>query len=271
MVRLFLFGRIMYQTTVLLLSKTTIKMEEQEINLSTKSKTLREKAGSFVTSPFFIIEVIVISSFLMLWLGGPGFIIGLAIALITLWAIKWDWAYFGLGDIKWISSIIPSLGYTLMIILLNDILLEPWVEIITQKAVDLSSFSSLHNNITRLLFVLTLTWIVAGFGEEFFYRGYIMNRIAHLLGNNNKAWIIATILSSLVFGIVHAYQGISGMITTGVVGLILALAFYKNKNNLWVGILTHGIYDTYGLTMIYLGNERIVKDTMIEIYHTIIL
>lgn len=245
-------------------------MKAQVNTVQEKTKAFREKVWSFTTSPFFIIEVIVFSTFLMFWLGSPGYIFGLAMSLFTLWATKWDWSYFGLDDIQWTSSIVPALGYTFLIILINDILIEPWVEIITQKPVDLSAFESLHGNVINLLVILSITWAIAAFGEEFFFRGYIMNRLAHLLGNNNTSWIIATILSSIVFGIVHAYQGISGIITTGMVGLILALAFYQNKNNLWAGILAHGIYDTYGLTMIYYGNELVIKNMMIGIYQSII-
>jgi len=61
------------------------------------------------------------------------------------------------------------------------------------------------------------------------------------------------------------------MITTGLVGLILAIAFYQNKNNLIVGILGHGIYDTYGLTLIYFGKELYIKNMMTEIFQSIVL
>lgn len=239
--------------------------------MKAQENSIREKIKSILTSPFVIIEVFIISSFLMFWLGSPGFFFGLFISLITLWAIKWDWSYFGLGDIKWLSSIVPALGFTIIIILLNDIILEPWLTILTQTPIDLEAFEGLRDNIPNLLIMLSISWTVAAFGEEFFYRGYIMNRLANIMGNNKKAWILATFLSSFVFGIVHAYQGTSGMISTGFVGLILAFAFYMNKNNLWVGILTHGIYDTYGLTMIYLGSDQIIKNIMIEIYQTLII
>ena len=113
-------------------------------------------------------------------------------------------------------------------------------------------------------------WVIAAFGEEFFFRGYVMNRLAHIMGNKKSSWIIAAILSSVVFGIAHGYQGLSGMISTGTVGLILGLAFYHNRNNLVIGMLAHGIYNTYGLTLIYFGKELVIKTIMIEIYQSII-
>ncbi|MFC2101525.1 CPBP family intramembrane glutamic endopeptidase [Bacteroidota bacterium] len=232
--------------------------------------TFREKAKSFLTGHFFILEVILISTFLMVWIGGPGYLAGLGAVLITFWATRWDWSYFGLGNVKWAGSIFPALGFVMLIILFNDVLIEPLVELLTDEGVNLESFEGLRGNLPNLLLMLAVMWVTAAFGEEFFFRGYLMNRLAHMLGNKNISWIIAIILSSIVFGIVHGYQGTSGMITTGTVGLILGFAFYQNRDNLIVGILAHGIYDTYGLTLIYFGNELVIKNMMTEIFQSFI-
>jgi len=234
------------------------------------SKTFREKVKSIFTSRFFIFETILITGFIMWWFGGPGYLLGLAISLVTLWAIKWDWSWFGLEEAKWIASIVPAIGYTMIIILLNDFLIEPLTEILTNEPVDLSNFDGMRGNLQNLLIMLAIMWVMAAFGEEFFYRGYVMKRLAILFGNNNSSWILAVFISSILFGLTHGYQGISGMITTGIVGLILALAFYRNRSNLAVGILTHGIYDTYGVLLIYFEKELVLKNIMIEIYQTII-
>ncbi|PLX05448.1 MAG: hypothetical protein C0598_14680 [Marinilabiliales bacterium] len=242
-----------------------------EINKSIESKrSFRERANSFLTGPFFIIEVLIITTFLMIWIGGPAFLLGLAIALITFWSMKWDWSYFGLGDVRIGESIRSAIGYVMIIIILNDMILEPLTEMITNESVDLSGFEALKGNLPNFLIALGLMWIVAGFGEEFFYRGYFMKRIAHLFGNKNISWIAAAFLSAIVFGLTHGYQGISGIITTGIVGFILSMAFFLNRNNLLIAMLTHGIYDTYGLLLIYLDKNLVLKNIMIEFYQSII-
>ena len=228
------------------------------------ANSFREKVEVVLTSRFFIFETILITSFVMWWFGGLGFVAGLVIALITLWASKWDWSYFGLGSIKWLNAFVCALAFTIIIILLVDFLLEPTIETITSQVVNLEQFDGLRGNFLNLIARLAIVWVFIAFGEEFFYRGYLMNRLAHLLGNNNTAWVIAAIFSSTIFGLAHEYQGISGMITAGSVGLILAVAFLRNRNNLLIVILTHGIYDTYGLTMIYLNKETLIKDWVIE-------
>lgn len=232
--------------------------------------TIREKAARLLTSRFFILEVIILSSFLMWWQGGAGFLIGLGLALVTFWAVQWDWSFFGLSNVSWKSTIAPAIGYTMIIFLLNDFIIEPLTTIYTNQTPDLSNFDGMRGNVANLWLMLVIIWTIAAFGEEFFYRGYFMKQIAILFGNNKSGWIIGVILSSIMFGLVHAYQGNAGMISTGLVGLILAIAFYHNRQNLLVCMLAHGLIDTIGILMIYYGTEKIVIDYMINLYQTIL-
>ena len=60
----------------------------------------------------------------------------------------------------------------------------------------------------------------------------------------------------LVFGIAHSYQGISGILSTGLMGGILALVYLKSGRNIWLPILLHGWVDTFGLYFIYAGIDQ---------------
>jgi CAAX protease family protein len=233
-------------------------------------QSIREKAAKLFTSRFFLLEVIIVCSFLMWWQGGNGFLVGLGIALITLWSIRWDWSYFGLGESNWKKALLPAIGYTALIFLINDGITEPLVQVFSNQATDLSNFDGMRGNPLNLLIMLIIIWSIAAFGEEFFFRGYLMKRVAVILGNTKTSWFIGMLFSSFIFGVVHAYQGEGGMISTGVVGIILALAFYKNQQNLFVAILTHGILDTVGILLIYFENERFIIDYMIKVYQNIL-
>lgn len=61
--------------------------------------------------------------------------------------------------------------------------------------------------------------IIAGFGEEVAYRGYMLTTL-ELLGLGQWG---AGLISSAAFGMLHAYQGSVGMVRTGLTGLVLAL------------------------------------------------
>lgn len=59
---------------------------------------------------------------------------------------------------------------------------------------------------------------IAGIGEEFVYRGFVMGQIWSL--SDNPA--VAAALSSIIFGVAHFYQGSWGVIRTALIGLVLA-------------------------------------------------
>jgi membrane protease YdiL (CAAX protease family) len=69
--------------------------------------------------------------------------------------------------------------------------------------------------------------ITAGVCEEFIYRGFAM---AALSKAGVPLWLVV-ILSSLLFGLAHAYQGRSGIVSTGIFGVLLAIG------KVWLGSL----------------------------------
>jgi len=61
--------------------------------------------------------------------------------------------------------------------------------------------------------------VTAGVCEEFVYRGFVMAALAR----TGMAMWIALLLSSVLFGLAHAYQGRSGIIGTTLMGLVFGL------------------------------------------------
>jgi membrane protease YdiL (CAAX protease family) len=62
--------------------------------------------------------------------------------------------------------------------------------------------------------------VTAGVCEEFLYRGFAM---AALSRAGLATWMVV-VLTSILFGFAHAYQGRGGMIGTGLLGLIFAVS-----------------------------------------------
>jgi membrane protease YdiL (CAAX protease family) len=115
-------------------------------------------------------------------------------------------------------------------------------------------FASLKGNLPLLLLLLPLTWLFAAFGEEVFFRGYLMTRFAQFMGEGRLAWTIALIAQAAIFGAAHSYQGPAGMVGAGILGLILGAATLLWRRNLWPAIISHGLTDTLGFTLLYLGH-----------------
>jgi uncharacterized protein len=114
-------------------------------------------------------------------------------------------------------------------------------------------FASMKGNLPLLLLLLPLTWLFAAFGEEVFYRGYLMTRFAQFMGESRTAWAIALLTQAVLFGAAHSYQGPVGMVGTGIMGLILGAATLLWRRNLWPAMIAHGLADTLGFILIYLG------------------
>jgi uncharacterized protein len=81
------------------------------------------------------------------------------------------------------------------------------------------------------------TAVTAGICEEVLYRGFLIWYVGHALG---AAAAIA--ISSLVFGAGHIYQGVSGVIKTSVIGLVMAM-IYVWSGTLWAPMLIHASVD----------------------------
>lgn len=215
--------------------------------------------NSVFSNKFFALTVIIASVILGLKYN-MGFPFGLAVCALTLIASRGNFAAFGLGSFPVAATLLTACGYVLLILFFVDLLLDPFLSKLRNEEVDLSAFAPLKGNLPYLLRALTMVLLVAALGEELFYRGYVFNRLGELLGGTQPAWWAAAVLSSVVFGLAHYYQGVNGMITTGVTGFILAIAFMRNSQNLALSMCIHGLYDIFGLVMLYLGQSNAISD-----------
>ena len=97
-------------------------------------------------------------------------------------------------------------------------------------------------------------WGTAGFLEELLWRGYLMNRLVELPGRQTRlAWVIALIASAVIFGLGHAYQGLAGILKTGLIGLVFGISYLVAGRNLWPLILAHALIDTLDFVSCYFG------------------
>lgn len=80
----------------------------------------------------------------------------------------------------------------------------------------------------------------AGFCEEVLYRGFMLAVITALVPGVPDSVLI--VVSGVIFGLVHAYQGLSGILTTGVLGGFLT-ATYVGSGSLLLPILLHAAID----------------------------
>jgi len=91
--------------------------------------------------------------------------------------------------------------------------------------------------------------IGAGIGEELDHV-FLLTRLWNLSSNKVWRWI-AVVLSEVLLGLAHLYQGTAGVITTGVSGLIMGI-YYLLFGRLNVMIIAHYLHDAVQLALVYL-------------------
>ena len=121
------------------------------------------------------------------------------------------------------------------------------------ESADMSSYNFLSGNLPMLLLALTGVFIASSFGEELVYRGFLMTQIAKITGENKHAWVLAVVISSIVFGLVHYDWGLMGIVQTTFMGAALALSWLKANKNLWVVIFAHAYMDFILMMQMYLA------------------
>jgi membrane protease YdiL (CAAX protease family) len=99
------------------------------------------------------------------------------------------------------------------------------------------------------------TMLVAGFGEETVFRGYLFERLGKLLGPGRVAKVAIVLITSLMFGLGHyADQGLTGaeqaIITGTVFGTIFAFS-----GRLFMVMCAHAAFDLAAVAMIYWNFE----------------
>ena len=179
---------------------------------------------------------------------------GIPLALLMIWFITWikglGWSDLGfkLPD-SWLRTII--VGILIAIVLQSTALLQIKLG---GPSPDISSFEQIKNNPLALLGYLIIAWTTAGFGEEIIWRGFIMTQISRLFGESKTGWTIGLFSSAIMFGLVHAYQGVTGILMTGFTGIVFGLVFLNSKRNLWASIFAHAFTDSLAFILIYNWN-----------------
>lgn len=206
---------------------------------------------------FILIEVTIIASYIIIQnlyhilpLSEVPYLFIFAWIMLRLRGLRWR----SIGLTKpesWLRTVILAIAIAVFLQLLSEFVTEPLISRFTHKQTDLSDFKPLVGNTALFIIYFVLIWTLAAFGEELVYRGYTMNRMADIGNRTSLSWLISLLLVSGLFGIGHYYQGITGVIDSGISSLIFGSLYLYTGRNLWASILAHGFSDTIALLLIY--------------------
>ncbi|HEY1351353.1 MAG TPA: type II CAAX endopeptidase family protein [Ktedonobacteraceae bacterium] len=100
-----------------------------------------------------------------------------------------------------------------------------------------------------LWFLLSLT---AGFCEELLYRGFMPAYLVYIFPG--VPFLVAIIIAAALFGLGHIYQKLTGVLGTGIMGLIFGFLYFFT-GSLYLSMVLHALFD---LRLLFIDVPRIV-------------
>ena len=161
------------------------------------------------------------------------------------------------GEISWLENgsvgkvVAEGIAGGMLIAIMVPAALALWSENIREKAGKAAK---------KLAFLLPSTgeerrwwWLVcitAGVCEEVVYRGFLLHYFHVVPFHLSLTW--ALVVSSVIFGIGHLYQGVLGAVQTMVIGFIFG-AIFVATGSLLVPMVLHAVLDLRVLAMLKEG------------------
>jgi len=175
------------------------------------------------------------------------------LGLVSIRIRDGGWAAIGFKrPASWKRVLLIALAAAVLRILIGEVVeritLPFWPAIVAPAGT-----SEISGNIKVAMLALLVVWTFAAFGEEVAYRGYLLTRAADLGGRTTAAYWLGIIVVSALFGYGHYYKGPTGILDSGMAGLILGAAYVVSGRNLWTSILAHGLIDTFAIVMVFFG------------------
>lgn len=204
-------------------------------------------------SVMFLVREIYISQFGFIANGLFWSFTTLAVAIWRMKVRKVTWKELGLRKPK---SLGKTLGVSIIIlaaVIVSIIAFEIVKDILpfsiapdTSSENASSKFGDLKGNWVLLLSIMPMV-LIESFLEEILDRGFLMNWFERLFSKTSFATIIAVVLQAVIFGFRHSNDFSERSITTGIIALIMGIAYFKFGRNLWPLIIAHCLLNSISM------------------------
>lgn len=178
------------------------------------------------------------------------FLYGIAITSIIARNIEWSEIGFNFRDFT-LKKIAIGIGLAFLYHFADTYLIEPAISKFSNAS--LPAVFDMKGNIYKLIFGIIISWTAAAFFEELLFRGYLINRLIDVFGENKLTKGILVLISGIIFGFAHYYQGLNGAIAAGAIGIFQSTVFLLDDKKLTIPVITHGVFDTIGFSLLFIG------------------
>jgi membrane protease YdiL (CAAX protease family) len=176
------------------------------------------------------------------------------LGLVSVRLREGGWTAMGLRwPISWRRTLLFAFGAAAARIVIGALVIDPITAHFWPPAIAPNGTDQIMGHAMVAVRWLLIVWTFAAFGEEIGYRGYLLTRAGDVGGGSRAAYWAGVLVVSVLFGYGHYYKGPSGIVDSGMAGLILGAAYLLSGRNLWVCILAHGFIDTFGVVAAFFG------------------
>ena len=194
-----------------------------------------------------------LAAILVIVLSGTTMVAGLAVPLGALLALAWARAsrtpFSDLGYTQprtWLLTAIA--GVTL------GVVLKLGMKSIVMPLLGAEPINTAYQYLVgnrALLPAAIWAMMVAGFGEETVFRGFLFERLRRLLGTSRAGSTTIVVFTSALFGVAHyAHQGLDGAVHAGITGAMFG-TMYVITGRIWIPMIAHAAFDLTALGIIY--------------------
>jgi membrane protease YdiL (CAAX protease family) len=200
--------------------------------------------------------------------GAPGILAMLVIAagqivpplsaiLVLLWTrlSRTPWREIGYARPKsWIGSLVVGVAFGVLFKFLMKAIVMP---LLGANPINQAYHYLVGNRAALPGAVLTMI-VIAGFGEETVFRGYMFERLDKLLGRSLAARIVTVLVTAALFGSIHYFgQGLAGAQQAAITGLVFGTVFVVT-GRIWTLMCAHAAFDLTAVSIIYWNLESVV-------------
>ena len=190
-------------------------------------------------------------------LAGNFLVAPLSAILVLLWVWRSHTPWREIGYVRpknWITTVSIGLVFGIAFKVLMKSIVMP----LLGAAPINQAYHYLAGNRAALPGAIFLMIVVAGFGEETVFRGYLFERFGKFLGSSAWAKTVTVLLTSAWFGLLHySVQGLSGAEQATITGLVFGTIFAVT-GRIWMLMIAHAAFDLTALAIIYWDVESTV-------------
>ena len=185
-----------------------------------------------------------------------GYVLAIITGGIVLKREGSSWRMIGLAKpANWLTTALSGLGASIAAVAIFVLVQEVVFGLLqalgqAPPQIDESRFNPIEANLPLLLLTITLAWTTIAFGEELFYRAFLISRLVDRASMNPRAAIAA---SAIIFGAAHFAEGPIGILANGAFGAFFGWIYLRSGRNLWITLIAHGLINTFRFTLLYMG------------------